>query len=95
MTKMKPHRIYKKAPSRYSGPAGDSRPWKEIEAKMIARAEESEAVAVAIKAALDIALKSREHASFEDRLALIRGACREWLFENDPELRTKLEGAGE
>ena len=76
--------------SRYKGPAGDSRPASEIFAGIEARAQENAGIHTALTAALDIALKSRQHASFDDRIALIKGVCRDWLFKNDPELRTSL-----
>ena len=92
---MKPHRIYKKVSSRYSGPADSSRPAKDIFDGIEARSRENEIISSALRSALDIALMSREYASFEDRVALIKRICINWLYENDPELEAKLEKAGE
>lgn len=80
--------------TRYKGPMGDSRPPSEIFAKMEARAKEGAVIRERLIAALDIALNSRQLATYESRLDMINDTYVKWRASKSPSFRDKLEQAG-
>lgn len=76
--------------SRYKGPAGDSRPWAEIEADMIAREEQASMVKEKLIEALNEAMWAMTLSSHPDRVLSVWDTVVEWRTMNDLEFKERI-----
>jgi hypothetical protein len=79
--------------SRYSGPAGDSRPPAEIFAGIAAREKQATEYADRLRALLDEIMRDATLMMWESRAQLVRNVVVEWLTENDPDFAERAKEA--
>ena len=78
--------------SRYTGPAGDSRPAKEIFAGMEARSREAEVALSGFHGYLDKIMSDMPLSSHPCRVEAIKDAFISWWMKHDLGVKSKMEG---
>ena len=76
---------------RYTGPAGDSRPAKEIFDGMESRSKQADEYAEKLTTAMNDVLENATELSANGRIELVKNVAFEWILKHDIELRDRVE----
>lgn len=76
---------------RYSGPAGDSRPAKEIFGGMESRSKQADEFAEKLTTTMNDVLENATEMSATARIELVKSVAFEWILDHDIEMREMVD----